>query len=115
MEVSMKVLIAGSRSIKNFDLSKYIPENTTLIISGGAEGVDTIAENYADSHSISKLIVRPDYKKYGRCAPIKRNEFMVDIANMIIVIWDGKSKGSLYTINYAEKKNKDRIIIKAQN
>ena len=53
----MKLLIAGSRSITNFDISPYIPENVELIISGGASGVDTLAEQYADEHKISKLIL----------------------------------------------------------
>ena len=39
----MKLLIVGSRSIQDFDLSAYISENTELIISGGAQGVDTLA------------------------------------------------------------------------
>ena len=40
----MKILIAGSRSIKDFDLSEYIPEDVELIITGGASGIDSIAE-----------------------------------------------------------------------
>ena len=44
----MKLLIAGSRSIENFDLTNYIPPETDLIISGGAKGIDEIAENFAD-------------------------------------------------------------------
>ena len=32
----MKLLIAGSRSIKEFDITPYIPEGTDHIISGGA-------------------------------------------------------------------------------
>ena len=44
----MKLLIVGSRSIVDFDFSPYIHENTELIISGGAGGVDTLAEKYAD-------------------------------------------------------------------
>ena len=107
----MKILIAGSRSIKDFDLSGYIPSDVELIISGGAEGVDSIAEKYADDHRISKLILRPKYDLYGRAAPIKRNEVMVDIADTVLVIWDGVSRGTLHTVNYARKKNKNIIII----
>ena len=51
----MKLLIAGSRSITNFDISPYIPPDTDLIISGGAGGVNTLAESYADKHRIEKL------------------------------------------------------------
>ena len=53
----MKLLVAGSRSIKEFDLSPYIPDDVDEIISGGANGIDAIAEKYADDHRISKHIM----------------------------------------------------------
>ena len=107
----MKILIAGSRSIKEFDLSVYIPKETELIISGGASGVDSIAEEYADKHRISKLIMYPKYEIYGRAAPLKRNEMMVDVADEVLIIWDGKSRGTKHTADYAEKKNKKVNLI----
>lgn len=105
----MKLLIIGSRTITDFDLTNHIPEETELIISGGAKGMDTVAERYADEHSIEKLIIKPQYEKYGRAAPLKRNEEMVDKADVVLAIWDGKSKGTDYTLKYAQKKSK-RII-----
>lgn len=111
MGMQMKVMIAGSRGIRDFDLTNYIPSETSLIISGGAVGIDTVAEKYADEHKLSKFIIRPEYKKYGRSAPLKRNETMVDMADLIIVIWDGISRGTKYTIRYAQKKKKQLIII----
>lgn len=109
--VIIKLLIAGSRSIDNFDLEKFIPNDTDLIISGGAQGIDLLAEIFADKKKISKLILRPKYNLYGRAAPLKRNEEMVDIADGVLIIWDGKSKGTLHTINYARKKSKILKII----
>ena len=53
LEDFMKLLVAGSRSIKEFDLSPYIPDDVDEIISGGANGIDAIAEKYADDHRIS--------------------------------------------------------------
>ena len=73
----MKLLVVGSRSIESFDLSKYINKEVSLIISGGAKGVDTLAEKYADKHGISKLILRPNYNLYGKAAPLLRNKQMV--------------------------------------
>lgn len=107
----MKILIVGSRSILNFDLSDYIPHETDVIISGGARGMDQIAERYADDHKISKFIMRPQYAKFGKAAPIKRNESMVELADTILVIWDGVSKGTKSTITYAQKKNKPLTVI----
>lgn len=110
----MKLLIIGSRTITDFDLSGCIPKDAELIISGGAKGIDTLAEQYADSHGVEKLIVRPEYEKFGRAAPIKRNEKMVDIADEILAIWDGESNGTKYTLNYAMKNSKKirEIVIK---
>ena len=94
----MKLLIVGSRSIKYFDLEGYVPEETTMIISGGANGVDAIAETYADKKRLSKLILRPRYDLYGRAAPLKRNEEMVELCDLVLVVWDGTSKGTRHTI-----------------
>ena len=102
----MKLLIVGSRGITDLDLSLYVPKDTELIISGGAAGVDTLAEEYADKHRISKLILRPHYELYGKAAPIKRNAQMVEICDKVIVFWDGKSKGTKHTIDYAKKTGK---------
>ena len=107
----MKILIAGSRDITDFDLTEYIPDEAELIISGGAKGIDALAESFADTHKISKLIMRPDYKKYGKAAPLLRNKQMVDMADMIIVIWNGKSKGTKYTLDYAQSKNKKVTLV----
>lgn len=107
----MKLLIVGSRNIKNFDISSYIPSEIELIISGGAKGIDTLAEEYADIHKISKLILRPQYNVYGKAAPLKRNEKMIEICDCVFAFWDGISKGTKYTISYAQKINKEIKII----
>ena len=107
----MKILIAGSRSINEYDLKGLINESVDLIICGGAGGVDSLAEKVADELGISKLIIRPEYKKYGRAAPLLRNNRMVEIADEVIVVWDGVSKGAKYTAELAKKKNKKVTLI----
>ena len=107
----MKLLIVGSRSITDFDLSPYIPNNIDTIISGGAGGIDTLAEKYADIHHLSKYIIRPRYDLYRRAAPLKRNEQMVDMSDEVLIIWDGKSKGTQHTIKYAKRTNKKIVIV----
>lgn len=107
----MKLLIAGSRSITDFDISPYIPADTEMIISGGASGVDAIAEQYADKKKISKLIMRPQYNLYRRAAPIKRNKSMVELCDKVLIFWDGVSKGTKYTIDYANKLGKPIDVI----
>ena len=107
----MKLLIVGSRNITNVDLEKYVPKGASIIISGGAKGVDTLAESYADKKGLSKLIMRPKYNLYGKGAPLKRNLEMVEIADQILVFWDGKSKGTKFTIDTAKKLDKSLTVI----
>lgn len=100
----MKVAIIGSRGITAAEIDKYIPPDASLIISGGAVGVDTLAERYADKHGIEKLIILPKYDLYGRSAPLIRNKQIVDHADLVIAIWDGASTGTKYTIDYAKRR-----------
>ncbi len=101
----MKTAVIGSRNL-NVDISKYIPEETTVIISGGARGIDTLASEYADMNNIPVIVFKPEYKEYGKGAPLVRNKLIVETADFIVAIWDGQSKGTLFTINYAKKLNK---------
>ena len=107
----MKLLIVGSRSITDFDLSPYVPPEIDGIISGGAGGIDSLAEQYADLHRLSKYIIRPRYALYGRAAPLKRNEEMVDLADAVLVIWDCSSKGTKYTLDYAKRSGKPTTLV----
>ena len=45
----MKVAVVGSRNM-NINIAKYMPENIELIVSGGASGIDALAEGYAKNH-----------------------------------------------------------------
>lgn len=111
----MKLLIAGSRDIDDFELDEYIPGEVDLIITGGARGIDSLAEEYADKKKISKLILRPDYKRYGKAAPIIRNKTMIEIADTVIIVWNGRSTGTKFTVDYAKKLNKNVVLIKVEN
>ncbi len=101
----MKVAIVGSRTI-NADISAYLPSGIDEIITGGAEGIDRAAERYADRMFISKHIIRPDYDKNGKSAPIIRDRRIVELADLVVAFWDGRSSGTAYTVKYARKLGK---------
>ena len=107
----MKLLIAGSRGITSFDLSEYITEDVDTILTGGAKGIDTIAEEYADSHGIKKTIIKPQYDRYGKGAPMVRNKELVNLCDKALIIWDGTSKGTKFTADFAKKMNKEVTVI----
>jgi len=101
----MKAAIIGSRNL-NVNIADYVPAGITEIVSGGARGIDTLAEAYADAMNIPKTIIKPDYERYGRSAPIRRNEVIVDHADFIVAIWDGVSRGTKFVIDYAKRTGK---------
>ncbi len=107
----MIVAIIGSRKIGKFDIGKYISEDVTEIVSGGAKGVDTLAKVYADGHELRYTEFLPEYEKYGRAAPIKRNDLIINYADKVIAFWDGESKGTKYVIDRCLKTCKDIEVI----
>lgn len=106
----MKIAVIGSRSILTADLDTYISDGDE-IVSGGAVGIDSCAAAYAEKNGISLKVFIPEYEKYGRGAPIVRNKQIVDYADKILAFWDGKSRGTLSVIKYAEKVGKPCEII----
>ena len=94
----MKVAVIGSRGITVSDLGKYLPAGTTEIVSGGAKGVDTSAREYALAHGVKLTEFLPEYDKYGRGAPLKRNITIIEHADVVLAFWDGKSRGTKFVI-----------------
>ena len=77
----VKVAI-GSRSLIVEDLSPYLPKEATEIVSGGARGVDIYARNFAHANKLKLKEFLPEYEKYGRSAPLRRNLQIVDYAEL---------------------------------
>jgi len=86
----MKVAIIGSRKVFDYNLiaSTLLRHVDTLdgitIVSGGARGVDHIAATIARRHNLPLIEHLPDYKRYGRIAPLIRNTKIVEDADIIL-------------------------------
>ena len=106
----MRIAIIGSRGVLNADIGKYV-SGADEIVSGGAVGVDSIAQKYAEQNNIRFTVFLPEYKLYGRAAPIVRNKLIVDYADKVVAFWDGRSKGTLSVIKYAEKTGKALEVV----
>ena len=100
----MKVAVVGSRSVTVRNLGDYLPAGVTEIISGGAAGVDTCAKLYAKAHHIRLTEILPDYPRFRRGAPLKRNLAIIEAADLVLAFWDGKSKGTKFVINNCKKR-----------
>ncbi|HBJ10849.1 MAG TPA: hypothetical protein DDY61_03955 [Ruminococcaceae bacterium] len=54
----------------------------------------------------------PEYKKYSRSAPLKRNLQIIAYADEVLAFWDGESHGTKYVIENCKKQNKQVKIFK---
>ena len=99
----MRVAIVGSRNIENEEsvyelFCRYVPANTTEIVSGGATGIDALAEIYAERNHLRLTVFKPNYKSFGKRAPLVRNEEIIRYAQYVLAFWDGISHGTAHTI-----------------
>ena len=107
----MRLAIIGSRTCPPVDITLYLPFVPDTIVSGGAKGADTYAKEYAIKNNIPIIEFLPDYRKYGRKAPLMRNLQIVDNCDFLLAFWDGVSRGTKFTIDYAERKGISHQII----
>ena len=114
----MKLAIVGSRTLNQKQVLQVIEQviqksNSTIttVVTGGANGVDSIAEYYARANKLNVEVYYPLYKKYGKRAPLIRNNEIVKNCDAVLAIWDGVSKGTAYTINKAKRENKKVMVV----
>ena len=106
----MKAAIIGSRNLTVNLSDGYLPDGITEIVSGGAKGIDTCAREYALKNNIPLKEFLPEYNKYKRNAPLKRNLQIIDYADIVIAFWDGKSSGTKFVIDNCKKMNKKIMV-----
>ena len=122
----MKILICGSREFTDYghfvrNMNEYLSSadlSKIEIVSGGARGADTFAEQYAADRGIKFTKFPADWKKYGRSAGYVRNVEMAKYCsgpkNCCVGFWDGKSLGTKHMFNTALKERMSvmKFIIK---
>lgn len=97
----MKLAIIGSRTCPPIDIATHLTYISDTIVSGGAKGADTYAKDFALKHNLKLMEFLPEYDKYGKSAPLVRNRLKVENCDCVLAFWDGKSKGTKYTLDYA--------------
>lgn len=93
-----RVVVAGSRDITDTATVHSAIENSefqpSTLLSGGADGVDAIAEAWADQRDIPTEVYEADWDEHGNAAGPKRNKEMARNADALVLVWDGESPGS---------------------
>lgn len=112
----MKCIVAGSRSIDSYPLVEkaihkagFLP-HTQFIVSGGADGVDKLGETFSERNKLSLIRMLPDWDRHGRSAGFRRNFQMGVMADVLVAIWDGSSKGTAHMFKIMTKLGKPTYV-----
>lgn len=111
-----RIGIVGSRNYPRPDrVAAFVASlpADAIVVSGGAPGVDTVAEEAATTHGLATLIFHADWNGLGRKAGHIRNEQIVGASDEIVAFWDSRSRGTLNTIVIAVEQRKPVRIFDA--
>ncbi len=133
-----KIIIAGSRTIRDAELvkntlSEMFTEPVT-VVSGGAKGPDTMGEEWArdmgypieihkadwsNIHAPGAVIRYNEHGSYNIKAGMDRNKKMLESVRenpdggMLVAFWNGKSSGTKNMIDIANEAGMEVHIITA--
>jgi hypothetical protein len=85
-------------------------EDISLVVSGGARSADKLGEKFADEYKISKIVFHADWEKHGRAAGPIRNKEIIENADVVFAFWDGFSRGTASTIQFAKEAEKKLFV-----
>lgn len=120
--MGFKIIIAGGRDFNNYELldkevtsivnsMMSVPMDSIEFVSGGAKGADSLGEKYAKANNFKLRIFPANWDKHGKAAGPIRNRDMAEYADMLIVFWDGRSRGTRSMIREAKHRDLEVHII----
>ena len=98
----MKVAVVGTRTRRGISVEKliqFLPKNCSMILSGGAQGVDAAAQRAAKALNLPFRAYLPDYGRFGARAPLARNETIAQNCNYLLAFWDFQSHGTRHILS----------------
>lgn len=116
----MKLVVAGSRDLYDYYLGRALiltgiaakEIEVTEIVSGTAKGADFFGEQFAEEISVPVTKFPADWNKHGKAAGPIRNEEMAKYADVVFVLINNNSSGSLNMIKNAIKYKKPLMVFK---
>ena len=116
MVAPMKVIVAGSRDIDDYDrVAEAIAASgydVTELVSGTARGVDELGERWAHEHGVPVTRMPADWDRYGKAAGPKRNAQMAAYGDALVAVWDGQSAGTRSMLREAYSRNLEMYLVR---
>lgn len=102
-----RLAIVGSRGYQHLQLVAAFVSGlrpSTVVVSGGARGVDRAAEQAARSLGRAVDVLPAEWQRHGRSAGYRRNEQLVASVDGLVAFWDGASRGTAHSIRLARQR-----------
>jgi hypothetical protein len=121
------VLVTGSRGCGKWAvdqarrIANYLIDREVWLIVGDAEDVDEAIIDVANERKYSRITVWGAYKKmrretkYGMNVPyngdyLQRDDQMAQYCTHCVAVWNGYSRGTLYTFSAVERRGKKKLV-----
>lgn len=115
----MKIAIVGSRTFTNYEMMCAFIERSLsdaefnsieAVVSDGARGADTLAEQYARENGLELIVFPAEWERYGRKAGPLRNVKIIQECDLCFAFWDGQSRGTEHDIDLCKEMGKKYYI-----
>ena len=85
-------------------LDKVLAKHADMVLihGGSPRGAELIAARWADHRKVTQITFKPDWTREGKAAPFKRNDRMLDVLPIGLVVFPGSG----ITDNLADKARK---------
>lgn len=101
----LRLAVVGSRTFADrerlFRLLDRLRPRLECVVTGGARGADALAEEWARERGVPVVVLRADWRRFGRGAGPRRNAEVVAAATAVLAFWDGASRGTADTVRRA--------------
>jgi len=114
----VRVAIVGSRDYTDLkQVMDYVDSlpNDTVVITGGARGVDDAAESAARARGLTVVVHEAEWSKHGRAAGPIRNRAIVEDCDRLVAFWDEVTPGTKDAISQASKAGKLEQVFRCGN
>jgi len=112
----MKLIIAGSRSFRDYQLlcQTLEPERhrITEVLHGGARGVDQLGFRWALKHHIRSRCFAADWQRFGKAAGVRRNYQMAQAGDVLVAFHVHNSPGTAHMIACMRALGKPVVVIR---
>ena len=79
-----------------------------LVHGGSPKGAELIAAKWADTRKVPQIAFKPDWTRHGKSAPFKRNDLMLEVLPIGVIVVDG---GTGIQENLSDKAKAKRIPV----